>query len=111
MAASYPRSCRSIGRGLVSSRGRAARLGRLRRGGRAGAEHEVRPALRHEAATAPASPPRYTQSPQMPLVVDRYELGPIGTNCYVVRLERGAAEAAVVDPGDDAATLRLELAR
>jgi glyoxylase-like metal-dependent hydrolase (beta-lactamase superfamily II) len=47
----------------------------------------------------------------MPLVVDRYELGPIGTNCYVVRLERGAAEAAVVDPGDDAATLRLELAR
>jgi hydroxyacylglutathione hydrolase len=44
------------------------------------------------------------------LVVDRYELGPIGTNCYVVRSERGAAEAVVVDPGDDAATLRLELA-
>ena len=31
----------------------------------------------------------------MPLVVDRYELGPIGTNCYVVRAERGAAEAVV----------------
>ena len=46
----------------------------------------------------------------MPLVVDRYELGPIGTNCYVVRSERGAAEAAVVDPSGDAATLRLELA-
>jgi hydroxyacylglutathione hydrolase len=44
------------------------------------------------------------------LVVDRYELGPIGTNCYVVRAERGATEAVVVDPGDDAATLRLELA-
>ncbi len=44
-------------------------------------------------------------------VVDRYELGPLGTNCYVVRSERGAAEAAVVDPGGDAATLRLELAR
>src|SRR5919206_3142316 len=43
-------------------------------------------------------------------VVDRYELGPIGTNCYVVRAERGAAEAVVVDPGDEAARLRLELA-
>jgi hydroxyacylglutathione hydrolase len=45
------------------------------------------------------------------LVVDRYELGPIGTNCYVVRTERGAPEAVVVDPGGDAARLRLELAR
>jgi hydroxyacylglutathione hydrolase len=45
------------------------------------------------------------------LVVDRYELGPIGTNCYVVRGERGAPEAVVVDPGGDAAQLRLELAR
>jgi hydroxyacylglutathione hydrolase len=44
------------------------------------------------------------------LVVDRYELGPIGTNCYVVRAERGATEAVVVDPGADAARLRLELA-
>jgi glyoxylase-like metal-dependent hydrolase (beta-lactamase superfamily II) len=47
----------------------------------------------------------------MALVVDRYELGPIATNCYVVRVERGSAEAVVVDPGGDAATLRLELAR
>jgi hydroxyacylglutathione hydrolase len=46
----------------------------------------------------------------MTLVVDRYELGPIGTNCYVVRTERGAAEAVVVDPGADAASLRLEIA-
>jgi hydroxyacylglutathione hydrolase len=45
------------------------------------------------------------------LVVDTYPLGPIQTNCYVVRRERGAAEAAVVDPGADAAQLRLELAR
>jgi hydroxyacylglutathione hydrolase len=44
------------------------------------------------------------------LVVDRYEMGPVGTNCYVVRAERGAAEAVVVDPGGDAAELRLELA-
>jgi hydroxyacylglutathione hydrolase len=47
----------------------------------------------------------------MTLVVDRYELGPIGTNCYVVRTERGAGEAVVVDPGGDATTLRLEVAR
>ena len=46
----------------------------------------------------------------MTVVVDRYELGPLGTNCYVVRAERGATEAAVVDPGGDAAELRLELA-
>jgi len=44
------------------------------------------------------------------VVVDRYELGPIQTNCYVVRAERGAPEAAVVDPGGDAAELRLQLA-
>ena len=47
----------------------------------------------------------------MSLVVDRYELGPIGTNCYVVRASRGAAEAVVIDPGANAAELRLELAR
>jgi hydroxyacylglutathione hydrolase len=47
----------------------------------------------------------------MSLVVDRYELGPIGTNCYVVRTERGATDAVVIDPGEDAPTLRLELAR
>ncbi len=47
----------------------------------------------------------------MTLVVDRYELGPIGTNCYVVRAERAAMEAVVVDPGGDATRLRLELAR
>jgi glyoxylase-like metal-dependent hydrolase (beta-lactamase superfamily II) len=45
------------------------------------------------------------------LAIDRYELGPIGTNCYVVRLDRAADEAVVIDPGGDAAQLRLELAR
>jgi hydroxyacylglutathione hydrolase len=44
------------------------------------------------------------------LVVDRYELGPIATNCYVVRADRDTPEAVVVDPGGDAARLRLELA-
>jgi glyoxylase-like metal-dependent hydrolase (beta-lactamase superfamily II) len=47
----------------------------------------------------------------MSLAVDRYELGPIGTNCYVVRASRDAPEAVVVDPGGNAAELRLELAR
>jgi glyoxylase-like metal-dependent hydrolase (beta-lactamase superfamily II) len=47
----------------------------------------------------------------MPPAVDRYELGPIGTNCYVVRATRSSQDAVVVDPGGDAARLRLELAR
>jgi len=46
----------------------------------------------------------------MPLVVDSFVMGPFQSNCYVVRSERGAAEAAVVDPGDDPTPLRLELA-
>jgi hydroxyacylglutathione hydrolase len=45
------------------------------------------------------------------LAVDRYVTGPAEENCYVVRLERGAPEAVVVDPGDGATQLRLELAR
>ena len=47
----------------------------------------------------------------MALAVDRYELGPIGTNGYVVRADRAATEAVVVDPGGNAAELRLELAQ
>jgi len=46
----------------------------------------------------------------VPLVVDRYEVGPVGMNCYVVRLERGAPDSVVIDPGGDAAELRLQLA-
>ena len=38
-------------------------------------------------------------------------LGQIGTNCYLVRADRGATEAVVVDPGADAAEIRLALAR
>jgi hydroxyacylglutathione hydrolase len=45
------------------------------------------------------------------LVVDRYALGLLQTNCYAVRPERGAPQCAVIDPGGDAAELRLELAR
>ena len=45
------------------------------------------------------------------VAVDRYELGPIGTNGYVVRANRAATEAVVIDPGGGASELRLELAR
>jgi glyoxylase-like metal-dependent hydrolase (beta-lactamase superfamily II) len=47
----------------------------------------------------------------MPLAVDSYVMGPFQSNCYVVRAARGAADAAIVDPGDDPTALRLELAR
>ena len=47
----------------------------------------------------------------MSLAVDRYELGPVGTNGYVVRASQAGKEAVIVDPGGNAAELRLELAR
>jgi glyoxylase-like metal-dependent hydrolase (beta-lactamase superfamily II) len=47
----------------------------------------------------------------MALRVDSLPLGPIGTNCYVVRADSAAAEAVVVDPSGDATELRLTLAR
>ena len=47
----------------------------------------------------------------MPLAVDTLELGPIGTNCYLVRADRGAGEAVVVDPSGDASEIRLALAQ
>jgi glyoxylase-like metal-dependent hydrolase (beta-lactamase superfamily II) len=45
------------------------------------------------------------------LAVERHELGPVGTNGYVVRASEGASDAVVVDPGGDAADLQAELAR
>jgi len=47
----------------------------------------------------------------MTLAVDQLSLGQIGTNCYLVRADRSATTAVVVDPGDDAAEIRLSLAR
>ncbi len=47
----------------------------------------------------------------MALRVDKLSLGPMGTNCYVVRADSSAREAAVVDPSGDATELRLTLAR
>ena len=47
----------------------------------------------------------------MALAVDQLPLGQIGTNCYLVRADRDATEAVVIDPGADAAEIRLALAR
>lgn len=47
----------------------------------------------------------------MTLRVDALSLGPIGTNCYVVRADSASPEAVVVDPSGDAAELRLTLAQ
>jgi len=41
--------------------------------------------------------------------VNRLELGPIGTNGYVVRADEHATEAVVVDPGAEASRLVAEL--
>jgi hydroxyacylglutathione hydrolase len=45
------------------------------------------------------------------LRVEQLSLGPMGTNCYVVRSDVAADEAAIVDPSGDATELRLTLAR
>jgi hydroxyacylglutathione hydrolase len=102
----------------------AERLTRLQDdedGARAGVgmEHDrvARPVRRVELEQVPAlhtcgvSRPGYTQTLAMPLAVDSFVMGPFRSNCYVVRSERGAPEAAVIDPGDDPTPLRLELAR
>jgi glyoxylase-like metal-dependent hydrolase (beta-lactamase superfamily II) len=47
----------------------------------------------------------------MALRVEQLPLGPIGTNCYVVRRDVSSADAVVVDPSGDATELRLTLAR
>ena len=47
----------------------------------------------------------------MPLRVEQLPLGPIGTNCYVVRADGASNEAVVVDPSGDATELGLLLAR
>lgn len=46
----------------------------------------------------------------MSLAVDQLELGPIGTNTYLVRSSPSAAEAVVVDPSGDAKAIQQALA-
>ena len=43
------------------------------------------------------------------LRVEQLSLGPIGTNCYIVRASSQASEAVVVDPSGDGPDLRLRL--
>jgi glyoxylase-like metal-dependent hydrolase (beta-lactamase superfamily II) len=45
------------------------------------------------------------------IVVDRFALGPLQTNCYVVRADGAASAAVVVDPGGEAPELLLQLDR
>ena len=59
------------------------------------------------AAEAPSESPRRLT---VRLVVDTLQLGPIGTNCHLVRADRGATDAVVVDPAGSAAEIRLRLA-
>jgi hydroxyacylglutathione hydrolase len=46
----------------------------------------------------------------VPPAVDRLPLGPLATNCYVVRADRAAPDAVVVDPSGSATEIRLALA-
>jgi hydroxyacylglutathione hydrolase len=43
------------------------------------------------------------------LAIEQYELGPIGTNAYVVRADDAATDAVVVDPGAEAHRLLQSL--
>jgi glyoxylase-like metal-dependent hydrolase (beta-lactamase superfamily II) len=45
------------------------------------------------------------------IVVDRFALGLLQTNCYVVRVDATAPACVVVDPGGEAAELLLQLER
>jgi glyoxylase-like metal-dependent hydrolase (beta-lactamase superfamily II) len=45
----------------------------------------------------------------MSLTVDQLSLGQIGTNCYLVRTDRDATDAVVIDPGDQADEIERKL--
>lgn len=47
----------------------------------------------------------------MSLAVDQLSLGPIGTNCYLVRRGPDASDAVVIDPGAEAYRITEELGR
>jgi hydroxyacylglutathione hydrolase len=47
----------------------------------------------------------------MTLAIDALSLGPIGTNCYLVRSDSAAVEAVVVDPGAEAERVARALER
>jgi hydroxyacylglutathione hydrolase len=45
------------------------------------------------------------------IVVDRFALGPLQTNCYLVRADGAAPGGVVVDPGGEASELSVQLER
>ena len=47
----------------------------------------------------------------MAIVVDRFALGPLQTNCYLVRADSAASAGVVVDPGGEASELGAQLER
>ena len=47
----------------------------------------------------------------MSLAVQQLQLGPVGTNCYLVRASDDATDAVVIDPGADVATITSTLAQ
>lgn len=47
----------------------------------------------------------------MPLAVEQLQLGPFGTNCYLVRASEEAAGTVVVDPGAEVAAIEAALDR
>src|SRR4029453_3546602 len=58
--------------------------------------------------TAPRPPARHRHVRTLAVVppaVDRLTLGPLGTNCYVVRRDTSAGEAVVVDPSGTASEI------
>jgi glyoxylase-like metal-dependent hydrolase (beta-lactamase superfamily II) len=67
-----------------------------------------------DVAPATAQPSSGTPSLRtlaiVPPVVDQLTYGPYATNCYLVRADRSASEAVVVDPSGTAAEIRLTLA-
>ena len=45
----------------------------------------------------------------MRLAVDQLSLGPIGTNCYLVRADQDATDAVVIDPADEVTAIERAL--
>jgi len=62
------------------------------------------------APAAEAPRPRRVAAASVGLEVDRLELGPIGTNTYLVRASPAASDAIVIDPSGDAETIEQALA-
>ena len=50
-------------------------------------------------------------NPPMPLAVNQLQLGPVGTNGYVIRASEQATAAVVIDPGADVDAIRSTLAQ